>query len=405
MLAAAFFYTTPVVSWLAGTAYIDNIVSMFLTATILTFLKWYKGAASVGWLYISGLLAGLAVASKMNAAFGLFGLIAVVLWNVRRLASWRVALLVLIMATVATPWYALTYHWTGNPVMPMLNGVFKSPLWPPVSTIVSSNNVGIGTSAAAMVRLPFRFTFNTERFGEVSPRGSAGLALLVAFPFCILLALKKGRSERLLIGTTVIYWILWSYTFQYTRYFVHILPLVCVLATATVFYFDSSPFAATVRRLCLACGLIMQFPSTSVLFWNIPGRFRIRRAFALETREHFLDRALTGYAAVRRLNTLIKPGERVIGVDIEQIRLYLHAPLETWPDSTLDSRLRDVIEMPPDESLLAKLRKDGFSYILVTRAALRNPPMWYPYLKPDFLTRFATTEFMDDDTVLFHLKS
>jgi hypothetical protein len=246
--------------------------------------------------------------------------------------------------------------------------------------------------------------FNTDRFGEVTPRGSAGLALLIAFPFCILLALKNHRTRRLLFGTIVVYWFLWSYTFQYSRYFVHILPLVCVLAAATVFYFDSSAFAATVRRLCLACGLIMQFPATPVQFLSIPGRFPVRRALGLETRVQFLDRALIGYAAVRHLNTIIKPGERVIGLDMEQTRLYLNAPLETLPGSTLDSRLRDVAAMPPDGSLLADLRKDGFGYILVRRAALRDPPVWYPYLNRDFMRRFTTTEFMNDETILFHLK-
>src|SRR5262249_38095143 len=56
--AAAFFYMTPVVSMLAGTAYTDNIVAMFLTAAILAFVKWYNDYDSVRWLYISGVLAG-----------------------------------------------------------------------------------------------------------------------------------------------------------------------------------------------------------------------------------------------------------------------------------------------------------------------------------------------------------
>ena len=101
---------------------------MFLTAAILAFVKWYKAAEGVGWLYISALLAGMAVAAKMNAAFGLPVLIVVVLWNSRRLAMWRISLLVLIMATAAMPWYGLSYHWTENPVFPMMNGFFKGPV-------------------------------------------------------------------------------------------------------------------------------------------------------------------------------------------------------------------------------------------------------------------------------------
>src|SRR5262249_14138537 len=68
--AAAFFYTTPIVSWLSGTAYIDNAVAMVLTAMILAFLRWAQ-SNETGWLYAASLLAGGAVAAKVDAVFGL----------------------------------------------------------------------------------------------------------------------------------------------------------------------------------------------------------------------------------------------------------------------------------------------------------------------------------------------
>jgi hypothetical protein len=71
--------------------------------------------------------------------------------------------------------------------------------------------------------------------------------------------------------------------------FVHILPIVCVLAVATVFYWRSTGFSAAARRLCLLFGLILQFPSTPVQFWNIPERFPIGLAFARETPDRWSD--------------------------------------------------------------------------------------------------------------------
>src|SRR5258706_9583126 len=74
---------------------------------------------------------------KMNAAFGLLAIALAVLWHLRR----RPRLLVecfLIVAMVALPWYALTYHWTGNPVFPMLNGIFQSPLWPAENRVMDA---------------------------------------------------------------------------------------------------------------------------------------------------------------------------------------------------------------------------------------------------------------------------
>jgi hypothetical protein len=402
--AAAYFYTTPIVSWLAGTAYTDHIVAMFLSAAVLAFVKWRKNPASAGWLYICSLLASLAIASKINMAFGLVPIMAIACWNIGRIGFWRAGLIVLMMSAVVLPWYALTYHWTGNPVIPMLNGFFKSPVWEPVNHIMNSNDFGVGTSPGSIVRLPFRYIFNTERFGEASPRGSAGIALLIAFPFSLILLWREQRIAGLLIGTFATYFLAWAYTFQYSRYFVAILPVVCVLAAATALSADSLAFPKIAGHLCLALGLIAQFPTTPLQFWNIPERFPIRVALGLETREQFLDRVLVGYAAVRHLNTVVKPPERVIGVGVEQIRLYLNAPLETRADATLVSKLNDVAGIPPDQALLTRLRNSGFTYILTVRTALLNPTDEYPYLKDDFLTRFATIDFIDAETVVYRLK-
>jgi Dolichyl-phosphate-mannose-protein mannosyltransferase len=402
--AAAFFYTTPVVSWLAGTAYTDNIVTMFMTAALLAFIKWYAAPSSTGWIYIIGALGGLAVAAKMNAAFGLLVVIAIVCWNARRISLRRAAVFLMLMAAIPLPWFVLIYHWTGNPIFPLLNGFFKSPLWDQDNKILNSGNFGIGTSLGAMARLPFRFVFNTERFGESSPRGSVGLAVLIAFPFGAVLW-SQGKRAAALLGTAAVYWLVWSYTFQYARYFVSMLPVVCVLASAAVLSLNTHTFSAAVRRTCLALGLILQFPSLPVQFWNIRGRFPVRLALGLESREHFLDRALLGYAAVTHLNKELQPGDRVIGVDVEQIRLYLNAPLETLATSTVPSKLRAVVLMPPTELLHQTLKDAGFKYILVTRSALQNPPESYPYLKEEFLTRFATIVYMDSNALVYRLNA
>ncbi|HEY2381322.1 MAG TPA: glycosyltransferase family 39 protein [Terriglobia bacterium] len=401
--AAAYFYTTPIVSWLSGTAYTDHIVAMFLTAAILAFVKWYKHPASTGWMYIAGVLAGMAAAAKINGAFGLPVLIVVVCWNIRRISVWRAAVFLALIAAVAAPWYAVTYYWTGNPVLPMLNGLFKSSMWEQANHIMNSSSFGTGTSPGSLIRLPFRFIFNTDLFGEASPRGGAGIALLIALPFSIVLLSRERRIVGVLAAAAAFYLVIWSFTFQYCRYFTHILPIVCILGAATVFHIGARGLAGKARLACLGLGLLMQFPATPVQFWNIPERYPLRVALGLETREHFLDRALAGYTAAQHLNAMAKPQDRVIGAGVEQVRFYLNAPLETLEESTLHTRLREVAGAPPNEALLANLRDYGFSYILATKEALQNPSGESPYLQPEFLSRFATVEFSDNRTVLYRL--
>jgi hypothetical protein len=377
---------------------------MFLAATLLAFVKWYKAPSANGWVPVIGALSGMTVAVKMNAAFGILVVIAIVCWNARRVSIWRVALFITLIMAVALPWFALTYHWTGNPVFPTFNGFFRSPLWPQDNTLLNSNAFGTGTSIGSLARLPFRFVFNTDLFGEASPRGSAGMALLLAFPFSIGL-LVQGRRAAALLGTLAVFWLSWIYSFQYIRYFVSIMPLVCVLASAAVLSLNTNIVSSTVSRICLAVGLIMQFPTMPVQFWNIPERFPIRLALGLETHEHFLDRALMGYPAVSYLNKELKPLDRVIGVGVEQTRLYLNAPLETLADSTLVSSLSNVAAMPPDQQLQRTLLAGGFRYIFVARSALQDSLAKYPYLKDEFLSRFTTLVYMDGNTLVYLMVS
>jgi hypothetical protein len=207
-----------------------------------------------------------------------------------------------------------------------------------------------------------------------------------------------------LLATFVVFWLGWSYTFQYIRYFVSIMPLVCVLACATALSMNTSFLSSTLSRICLVVALIMQVPLLPVQFWNIPERFPVRLAFGLETREHFLERALSGYTGVIHLNKELQPGDRVIGVGVEQTRLYLNAPLETLAGSTLKAKLNAVTSMQPDESLHKTLLDDGFKYILVTRATLQDSLEQYPYLRDEFLTRFATPVFMDRNILVYRLQ-
>jgi len=136
----------------------------------------------------------------------------------------------------------------------------------------------------------------------------------------------------------------------------------------------------------------MQFPTTSIQFWNIPERFPIAVALGRETREHFLERALGGYATVKYLNEVTKAGDRLLGVDVEQFRFYLNVPLETLAGSTGGSMSRTAAGMSPDERLPRRLKEARFSHILVRRGALKDPPAWYPYLKPAFLDQFTVME-------------
>jgi len=303
---------------------------------------------------------------------------------------------VLVLLTVALPWYAATFYWTGNPVFPLLNGIFKSPLWAIENRVMNAREFGLGTDPGSLARLPFRLIFDTSRFGEAAPRGTAGVALLLSFPFSAVLLGDRKKGTAFLIATSVIYMLLWAYSFQYLRYYTQILPIICVLAAGTMIYFRAT--------IWFALALILQFAIAPLQYWNIPERFPLAVALGRETRDQFLQRTLAPYSAVQYLNRVTKRGDRVLGVETDYVRFYLDAPLDTLVESTAGGVLVKARSMPADRELADMVRHAGFVYILTPRSALRTPAPWYPYLQPDFLSRFAEMEFRDSKVSVHRLK-
>jgi hypothetical protein len=400
--AAAFFYTTPVVSWLAGTAYIDNAVAMFLTATAIAFIRWCSSQEQTGWLYATALLAGATVATKVNGAFGVLVLSVFVFWRSRSKPA-TLAICALLALAVALPWFAMTYVWTGNPVFPMLNGIFQSPRWDLENRVMNASDFDTGTSPTALLRLPLRLVFDTNRFGEAAPKGSAGVVLLFAVPFSALFLKGRRGPAAVLFLVLVVHFLMWALSFQYARYYVHMLPIACILGVAIVFGAEHGSWSGKICKICLACALVLQFPAGSIQYWNIGERFPLALAFGRESRESFLRRALDDYGAVERLNSIVKPDDRILGVNVEDARFYLNAPLETLAEATRISSLNTAAPLS-GEDLIRTLKQAGFTYLFVRRTALKDPPAWYPYLKSDFLSAFSTEVFSDANTVVYRLK-
>jgi hypothetical protein len=92
-----------------------------------------------------------------------------------------------------------------------------------------------------------------------------------------------------------------------------------------------------------------------------------------------------------------------VGVDVEDARLYFDAPLETFADSTAWSSLRSM-PASGDLELRDALERANLVYIFARRDSLKVDAPWRPYLKRDFLDRFATRIFEDSETVVYRLR-
>jgi hypothetical protein len=390
--AAALFYTTPLVGWLSSTAYVDLPVTLFFSASLMALLRW-RATRATGWIGVSGLLAGAALGSKLTAlcaAVSLLAVLAVLLWREAGLSPARkagaLAAFLLGLGLVAAPWYLIVFVFTGNPFFPLFNGIFRSPGWDPVNTNLNAGLFGIGTSPGSLVRLPFALTFDTSRFGEAMPDGGVGLAL--ALVPAVLLGWKALSGKRLLLAITACYLIVWAFNVQYARYYIPLLPVVCVLAMAAAV---SVPERRLLRANLALVGVVLlaQVPLHFLQYWNIPERVPVPLAFGAETREAFLGRALGGiYDAVRHLNAAALPGEKTLTGGADAMRFYLKAPLASMSE-TFD--LKRICDALPPARLAQNLLNNGYAWLLVNGEIDRNRPD--PFSSSVFLRRFATLEF------------
>jgi len=140
----------------------------------------------------------------------------------------------------------------------------------------------------------------------------------------------------------------------------------------------------------------------SVQYPDIPERLPIYVALGLETRDAFLGRVLAGYNATKQINRDVLPGQRVLGVDTESVRLYLKPPIDVLSETMRDHPLRTV--RGSDEEIARGLQRIGYAYLLLTRQSIRFPKPWFEYATPQFLEQFATLQYEDEKVALYKLK-
>jgi hypothetical protein len=400
--AAALFFSTPLVSWLSATAYVDAVVTMFLLATLIAFFRW-RDDRKTGWLWASGLLMGGAIAAKLNALLGLPVIGLMLLWELVRgsqplghrlkgLAGYLLGI-----ALVAAPGMIVCYALIGDPLpLPVLDKVLKGSS---ASLISNSFLFGIGTSPEALLNLPFAFTFETQKFGEGLPSGAIGLALLLA-PLA-LSSLFAGRAEArrtaILFAVCVVYIGCLAYIVQYGRYYIPLLPVVTVLAAATL----KPAFKEWLHRanmVLLGIVVATQVTMTPLVYAYMADRFPVKVDLGLESRESFLTRSLGVYPVTRFLNERMEPGRKVLSVGAPTVRFYLNAQMMT----PFDPEVLQAVANSTPNTLASHFMQEGFSYLFVAKGAWENAgPLIYA--SEPFLSHYTTLEYATNEVKVYRL--
>ncbi len=297
-LAAAILLGVPTLPIWASFAYIDLAWSAFEFLALFAGVIWAQERQG-RWLTLSGILIGLAMASKYLGLMGLATLgILVILADLRR--GFRATLsdglrLCLPAAIVAAPWYVKNMLWFGNPVYPLY---FGGPGWDSTRLSLYSaylDSYGVGKRALDFLLLPWNVYAHHERFGAVMNRID-----VPSFLFPLLLAylwLKRRKTISLLLAAVVIRSVLWAIGSQQLRFLMPVYPAMAIGVGFVVLQIESrlrAPWSLFLPSLAVGLVLLTLFYQVVVLL-----QFRLYiPTVGLDSRKEFVERIVLDMRAL-----------------------------------------------------------------------------------------------------------
>lgn len=131
LLTSLIFYSSLVVGWESTTAYVDLTRTFFEIMAFWGFVNWHE-TREKKWIIESAVMFGLAISSKLIAVGSLpiFVLLFLILSNNKREAIKNSLIFVLISLLIPFPWFFFSFLNTGNPIYPMLTGLYSTSFSP-----------------------------------------------------------------------------------------------------------------------------------------------------------------------------------------------------------------------------------------------------------------------------------
>lgn len=346
-IAAALWLGNPIVAHLAGTDYVEPLLTLFVTGAL--FSSWmYRQSGERRWLLLAAVFAGTAAGVKY---LGLFFAAAVF---VELAPARRKAFLFALLAfVVLAPTYVRIAAHTGNPIFPYLPGLFGSTPWDPIALKPMADVIAPET-LVRFVRLPWDVVFHRSAVGQQPPFSPF---YLLGLP---LLLVGDSRVRRLAAIP-----LLWAAVFLFlpsdSRFLVPILPPLS-LALAGSIRIEKRSLLAAVCALAFLPG------------WLYAGYRVVKQgpppATAAE-RDLYLARKLPLYPAVRHLDRLSKVA---YAFNAESMKYFHEGALYgDWIGPVSYRRLLPLVERPA--LLHRELRKLGATHLLMSKrpGAVRPP--------------------------------
>jgi hypothetical protein len=263
LLAALFYISDPFILWSTKSAYLEVGLAFFEFLALFACVQWFERQKD-SWLILSGIFCGLAAASKYTGFFSYIAIFLLIIffWFKNR-ASIPLGKLLkkrmlfsLAVFLVSFVWYLKNYIYCGNPVLPYLNNIFKSPYWYQHFEIADYAAFTMGYDPAKILLLPWNIYLFRPIFGYTIN----GIIFVAFIPLLFLLPfVKKDRlpgAVQYLIVYCLIRFIIFAATTHYPRYLMPIFPMLAVLCAYSVHEL-ALHFPASRSKILLGAALLM----------------------------------------------------------------------------------------------------------------------------------------------------
>lgn len=384
------FLSTPMIFRLSTQAYVDLGLVFFTTASILAFIRYRDSRFNdFKWLFLSSLSMGLALGTKYNALIVFFFLSAAMVFTCSRdtkeqgKAIQCGLIFIFISLLFFSPWLVKNAILTGNPLYPLFQGLFtaqSSGTHSGTYSVVSGETykgifqvreIMFGENFWETLLIPVRYFFQGQDDNARYFDGVLNPLLIIPVPFAFMN--KSLHRDKLFFTGFSVFFILTATFLDQTR-IRYILPVIPILTILSV--------TGCVNILKWIFGLSMNLRiMTSVLFISVFIAFMTQNIIYMknhyqkinpmnfiagkESRDEFITRHNSGYAAIKYINTHTPENARIRLILFAGRGYYLDRIYEEGPSFGMVDIGNLVSRVHNDRLFRSYLHSLGCTHLLV----------------------------------------
>lgn len=384
------FCTTPSVFLISHMAYNDLFVTFYSMAAVFAFINW-GDRLEKGWLILSGVFTGLAIAGKYTALLLPFLGCLGIFWAARRHRfhfdrAFRLLILYgLMVIIVGSPFYIKNWILTGNPLYPFLYDIFGGRGWESEQARFYDffvQNLGMGRGFVDYILLPWNLSFQAKMN---SPQfdGVIGPIFITAMPFAIGI-----RKPELILKIMMFYccfiFLFWASSAQQIRYLIPIFPFLAIFIGSLLTYFQRKKFFRYMLVFLIAGSLAFNGYHILRDYLNVKP---VNVVIGKEDRTTFLSRMLPSYNMFDFVNRRLPQDTKIFLIYMKNWTFLCER--ECYSDSMFESytiqKILSQASTPAEVSSALKVR--GFTHILYDMNYIYGSPSTFtPYEKALFQT-------------------